>query len=176
MNTEPERSTRRLAAAQGGYYVLTGAWTIVSPGSFEALAGPRSDRRLASSFGVLVAGVGALLIRSRGANARATGLACAASIAVADVIKATEPRAPRAAHLADALVQLLFVAAWAAIGGSREPRGPTVERGATNVAASAPAQPPSLSVDEISEQSFPASDPPPYWARGAIVNDRHPAA
>jgi hypothetical protein len=176
MSTEPERSTRRLAAAQGGYYVLTGIWTIVSPGSFEALAGPRSDRRLASSFGVLVAGVGALLIRSRGANARAAGLASAASIAVADVIRATEPRAARAAYLADALVQLLFVAAWAAIGGSREPRGPTVEGAATNVAASAPAQPPSLSVDEISEQSFPASDPPPYWARGAIVDDRHPAA
>jgi len=149
--------------------VLTGARAIVSPGSFEAPTGPRSDRRLASSFGVLVTGVGALLIRSRGANARAMGLACAASIAVADVIKATEPRASRAPFLADALVQLLFAAAWTAIGGSPDTRGPTVERAATNAAESAQAQPPALSVDEISEQSFPASDPPPYWARGAIA-------
>jgi hypothetical protein len=55
--------TRRSAALlQGGYYLLTGIWPILSMATFEAVTGPKTDDWLVHTVGVLVIVVGAVLL------------------------------------------------------------------------------------------------------------------
>ena len=55
-----------LARVQAAYYVLTGVWPLVDIRSFEAITGPKADRWLVKTVGVLVATTGvALALASR---------------------------------------------------------------------------------------------------------------
>src|SRR5919106_4031462 len=60
-----------LAMGQGLYYLATGVWPLVSMRSFEAVTGPKTDRWLVKTVGVLVGVIGAVLI-SAGRNRRVT--------------------------------------------------------------------------------------------------------
>jgi hypothetical protein len=44
----------KLALVQGGYYVLTGLWSLVSPRTFQAVTGKKEDYWLVKTVGVLV--------------------------------------------------------------------------------------------------------------------------
>ena len=48
-----------LALAQGAYYLLTGVWPLVSIGTFQRLTGPKADRWLVKTVGVLVGALAA---------------------------------------------------------------------------------------------------------------------
>ena len=60
--------TRLLLAAQGAYYVLTGAWPLVSLRTFEAVTGPKTDDWLVRTVGALAAVIGATLLLGLGRN------------------------------------------------------------------------------------------------------------
>ena len=53
-----------VALAQGVYYSATGLWPLLSMKSFEAVTGPKRDRWLVKTVGVLVTAVGVTLIRA----------------------------------------------------------------------------------------------------------------
>ena len=48
--------------AQGAYYVLTGAWPLVSMRAFEAVTGPKTDDWLVRMVGLLAALIGGVLL------------------------------------------------------------------------------------------------------------------
>jgi len=48
----------KLPVAQGVYFLLTGIWPLLSMRTFEAVTGPKVDRWLVKTVGVLVAVIG----------------------------------------------------------------------------------------------------------------------
>ncbi|MBV9232581.1 MAG: hypothetical protein JO030_00950 [Candidatus Eremiobacteraeota bacterium] len=53
---------RNVLRAQGGYYVLSGLFPLVSMAAFERVTGPKSDRWLVQTVGLLAASIGASLL------------------------------------------------------------------------------------------------------------------
>ncbi len=51
-----------VSIAQGSYFVLTGAWPIVSIRTFQMVTGPKKDLWLVKTVGALVAVVGLVMI------------------------------------------------------------------------------------------------------------------
>jgi hypothetical protein len=109
-------SHRKLAAAQAAYYLATGIWPLVHLKSFEAVTGPKVDRWLVKTFGVLVAVTGAALAagagerRSRAAVVLGSGTAL--GLAAAEMVYVLERRISPV-YLLDAAVELDIAGAWA---------------------------------------------------------------
>jgi hypothetical protein len=109
---------RPLALTQGAYYLATGMWPLLSMRSFEAVTGPKRDRWLVKTVGVLVGVIGAVLLRAsrRGRIDRDLSFLAAASAAgltAIDTVYASTGRISRI-YLLDALAETALVAAWAA--------------------------------------------------------------
>ena len=106
-------SARTLARAQGLYFLATGVWPLVSMRSFEAVTGPKVDRWLVKTVGVLVAVIGASLLRADGRRPSTTTLAAgsAAGLGAIDVLYAATGRISRV-YLLDAILEAGLVAAW----------------------------------------------------------------
>jgi hypothetical protein len=106
-----------LAVGQGALYLLTGVWPLLHIRSFEAITGPKVDRWLVKTVGVLVAVIGAVLLVS-GARRRAppeTALLAAGSalgLAAIDVTYSTRGRISKV-YLLDALLEVPLALAWA---------------------------------------------------------------
>jgi len=106
-----------LAIGQGVYFAATGIWPIVDMRSFEAVTGPKVDKWLVRTVGVLVAAIGGALI-SAGARRAVTpeiaGLAIgsAAGLVLIDVIYASRGRISKI-YLADAAAEAAVITAWA---------------------------------------------------------------
>jgi hypothetical protein len=106
-----------LAIGQGVYFAATGIWPIVDMRSFEAVTGPKVDKWLVRTVGVLVAAIGGALI-SAGARRAVTpeiaGLAIgsAAGLGLIDVIYASRGRISKI-YLADAAAEAAVITAWA---------------------------------------------------------------
>jgi hypothetical protein len=62
LRTSASRLVPRLLFVQGGYYCLTGLWSVVSRTSFEAVTGPKTDYWLVRMVGLLAFSVGISLI------------------------------------------------------------------------------------------------------------------
>ena len=129
----------RLARAQGLYYLATGVWPLLSMRSFEAVTGPKVDRWLVNTVGVLVSVIGVTLVLA-GRRERVTqepavlAGGSAAALAAIDTVYATRGRISKI-YLLDALLEIAIVAAWlvTAITGSgllslRKPAGRTIPR------------------------------------------------
>jgi len=58
--TDP--TVRPLTIAQGAYFAATGVWPLVHMRSFEAITGPKADKRLVRTVGVLVTVIGGVLV------------------------------------------------------------------------------------------------------------------
>lgn len=104
----------RLPVAQGVYFLLTGIWPLLSMRTFEAVTGPKVDRWLVKTVGVLVAVIGASLLAdasrpSRGS--RILGAGSAAALGGVDVVYALKGRISKI-YLADAVVEALLVGLW----------------------------------------------------------------
>ncbi len=108
---------RRVALAQGVYYVASGLWPIVSLQTFERVTGPKVDGWLVRMVGLLAATIGGVLggRALAGDPARppdaALAIGSAASFAAIDVVYAGRGRISKI-YLADAAVELALVAAW----------------------------------------------------------------
>ena len=63
---------RAVAIVQGAYFATTGVWPLVSMRTFEAVTGPKTDRWLVKTVGLLIGVVGSTLLARgvRGAPAR----------------------------------------------------------------------------------------------------------
>jgi hypothetical protein len=116
---------RRVALAQAAYFVATGLWPLVSIESFERVTGPKADRWLAQTVGVLVATIGAAIglagaRRTLTPELRLLALASAVGLAGVDLVFVARRRiAP--IYLADAAVELVLAAGWLA-APARRPR------------------------------------------------------
>jgi hypothetical protein len=113
------RAERGLAAGQAALYVATGVWPLVHMPSFEAVTGPKRERWLVRTVGVLVTVVGAVLAagaarRRTSPELRLLGAATATALAGVDVWYAGVRRRISPVYLADAVVELALAAAWAA--------------------------------------------------------------
>lgn len=107
---------RRLAFVHGAFNVVTGLWPVFDIESFEALTGPKVDRWLVKTVGLLLAVIGGTEIRAaaRGEpeDVALLGAGTSASLFAIDVVYATRRRISLV-YLGDAAMQLGFVAAWA---------------------------------------------------------------
>jgi hypothetical protein len=72
MGTDGTRVSR-VAALQGGYFLATGIWPLLSRRTFERITGPKTDFWLAQTVGVLVGSIGGTLVLAhRAPTSRAT--------------------------------------------------------------------------------------------------------
>lgn len=99
---------------QALYYVATGVWPFISPGTFQAVTGPKVDMWLVKTFGGLVGAVGLTLARGAGSGSarremRFLALASATAMGAADVWYVARGRIART-YLLDAAAQAALVA------------------------------------------------------------------
>ncbi len=106
---------RRIARAQGWYYLAGGLWPFLHWPSFVRAAGPKPDRFQTEVAGALFVATGAALLADgaaaqRSPAARVLGVTAGAGVAVAEL---RFRRSVRPVFLADALLNAAFaVAAW----------------------------------------------------------------
>jgi len=128
-----------LALGQGLYYFLTGLWPLVGMRSFEAVTGPKTDRWLVKTVGVLVSVIGGVLMVAgwRRRVEPEPALLAAASAAGLGAIDTVYPLRGRIAkiYLLDAVVEVALVTAWMAWALPR--RRPTPPSGLSRTTASA---------------------------------------
>jgi hypothetical protein len=113
----PSRASRRLALAQGAFYLATGVWPLVHMRSFEVVTGPKVDRWLVRTVGGLLGVVGgALGSAARHGRVtpeiRALGAGTAAVLAVIDCTYVARKRISPI-YLLDAAAEVGLVAGWA---------------------------------------------------------------
>ena len=109
---------RKIALTQGLFYVASGVWPLVNIRSFEAVTGPKRERWLVKTVGVLVAVIGGVMTaaaarRNVTPEIAALGAGSAAGLAAIDITYATRGRiAP--VYLADAALELAVAGCWTA--------------------------------------------------------------
>lgn len=107
---------RTLAAAHGLYNVISGVWPLVHMRSFEAVSGPKADRWLVRTVAGLLVTNGLVQLHSSSGNrpvngAAQIGIGTAATLAAID-LRYGIPGRIRRIYLADAVVELGWIAAW----------------------------------------------------------------
>ncbi|HEX2660581.1 MAG TPA: hypothetical protein VHU40_20005 [Polyangia bacterium] len=105
----------RLALAQGVFFIGTGLWPLVSLKTFEAVTGPKDERWLVKTVGVLVTAVGVALVQGRrepGPLLYNLGRLPALALAGIDLWYAGVRRRISPVYLVDAVVELGLAAAW----------------------------------------------------------------
>lgn len=117
-------SGRRLAQAQGVFYVLTGIWPLLHLPSFIAVTGPKTDLWLVQTVGALIAVVGAAVwaaARRREVVGEIVFLAAgsAGALAAVDVVFVLRD-VILPIYLADAVVELGLVTAWLLVWARRK--------------------------------------------------------
>ena len=106
-----------VALGQGVFYLLTGVWPLVSIRSFEAITGPKTDRWLVKTAGVLITAVGAGLTLA-GRRGRVTpevatiAVGSAAGLTAIDLVYVSRGRISPV-YLLDAVAEVGLIAAWA---------------------------------------------------------------
>jgi hypothetical protein len=107
----------RMAMAQGIYFLGTGVWPLAHMASFEAVTGPKIDKWLVRTVGVLVSIVGGVLV-SAAARGRVTGeiaalgALSAAGVGLIDTVYASRGRIADS-YITDAAAEAIIVAGWA---------------------------------------------------------------
>jgi hypothetical protein len=112
-----ERALVWVAAAQAGYYVVTGVWPILHVRSFMAVTGPKTDVWLVKTVGALIAVVGAALGLAAWRQAVTPevillAVGSAAALGFVDVYYPLRGVIPRV-YLLDAAAEAVLIAAWA---------------------------------------------------------------
>jgi hypothetical protein len=123
----PDRRSRRLhemkapsapllALIQGVFYAATGLWALVDLDSFMAVTGPKTDRWLVKTVGILVTVIGAVLLfawrrRAVPVEVALLAVASALSLAAIDVIYVANGTISRI-YLLDAAAEVGLALAW----------------------------------------------------------------
>lgn len=115
---------RLIALAQGGYYLVTALWSLVSIGSFQRVTGPKTDLWLVKTVGVLVGVIGGVLCRAGlGQNTSSDvpllAVGSAAGLTAIDVVYVTRRRISPI-YLLDALAELVLIAGWGLVWWQRK--------------------------------------------------------
>lgn len=110
------RRAADVSLAQGLYYTGTGLWPIVSMRSFERVTGPKRDRWLVKTVGVLVSAIGITLARSgrRGRvhpDVALLGGLSAAALAAIDLVYVARRRISPV-YLLDAVPEVMLAVWW----------------------------------------------------------------
>lgn len=116
MKMNSDEAVRVLALTQGVYFAATGIWPLVHMRSFEQVTGPKVDKWLVRTVGVLVAVIGGALTsaavrRKITAETAALAIGSAAGLGAIDVFYSGKGRIPPI-YLADAAVEGGLIAAW----------------------------------------------------------------
>jgi hypothetical protein len=104
----------RLARLQGAYFFLTGVWPLLSMRTFEAVTGPKADRWLVKTVGVLVAVIGGSLAlggRRPAPPIALLAVGSAAGLGAVDVNYSVRGRISPV-YLLDAVLEVALVVAW----------------------------------------------------------------
>jgi hypothetical protein len=116
---DDRRSGRALALGQGVFFAATGLWPIAHLRSFEAVTGPKPEGWLVKTVGALLVATGGALARaSRGPLSRdwaVLGAGSAVALAAVDLWYAGVRRRISPVYLLDAPLELLFAIGWAAL-------------------------------------------------------------
>jgi hypothetical protein len=112
-------SARRLALAQGAFYLVTGVWPVLHLRSFLAVTGPKTDLWLVQTVGSLLAVIGGgLLLSARrreiAVDVRWTAAGSALVLALVDVVFVSR-HVIGPIYLADGAVEAGLVIAWAVL-------------------------------------------------------------
>ena len=116
MKRKAPDSAELIAIGQGGYYVITGVWPLVSMRTFERVTGPKVDKWLVKTVGVLVTVIGATLLiggvrRQVRPEIEILALGSAAGLTAIDIIYVAKRRISRV-YLLDAVVETIIAALW----------------------------------------------------------------
>jgi hypothetical protein len=117
----PTDQAVRLARLQAILYIATGVWPLVSMRSFEAVTGPKVDRWLVKTVGVLVTVIGsALALASRRRQLAPeivlVAAGSAAALATIDVVYVARRRISPV-YLLDAVAEIALLAGWVRLWG-----------------------------------------------------------
>ena len=117
-------SRQMIAKLQGGYYLATGIWPLVSMRSFEAITGPKTDKWLVKTVGVLVSVIGATLWvgatqRQIRPELKLLATCSAAGLAAIDIVYVAQRRISPI-YLLDAALEAAIVASWKAASSRRK--------------------------------------------------------
>jgi hypothetical protein len=110
---------RMLALGQGWYFLVTGVWPILHMRSFEWVTGPKVDKWLVKTAGVLITAVGATLAMAgrRGRGERPPdeipllAVGSAAGLTAIDVVYVAKKRISPV-YLLDAVAEVALIGAW----------------------------------------------------------------
>src|SRR4051812_7497179 len=89
-------TSKNLACVQGSYYLAAGLWPLLNMRSFERVTGPKLERWLVKTVGLLLGVAGTALIVGSRANERRSvavlGLGASASLGAISLIYAAKRR------------------------------------------------------------------------------------
>jgi hypothetical protein len=111
-----ERLAQSVWLVQAGYYLVSGIWPLVEIRSFQALTGPKTDRWLVKTVGLLVTVIGAGLAMA-GARRRITpevaaiAIGCGAGLSAIDVVYVSRSRISPV-YLLDAVAHAFILGGW----------------------------------------------------------------
>ncbi len=105
-----------LALSQGAYYLITGVWPLLHMRTFEAVTGPKVDRWLVKTVGVLVAVIGTVLLHAGRRSPVSDevlllGAGSAAGLTGIDLAYSLRGRISKV-YLLDALAEALLLLGW----------------------------------------------------------------
>jgi hypothetical protein len=115
METDGTRVSR-VAALQGGYFLATGIWPLLSRRTFERITGPKTDFWLAQTVGVLVGSIGGTLVLAHkrgqlGPELKLVAVSSAGGLGLIDVYFVLRGRIAKV-YLLDAAIEAALVAGW----------------------------------------------------------------
>lgn len=116
---------KQLLFAQGVYYAVTGLWPVINLSSFMAVTGPKQDRWLVKTVGLVVAAVGAsLIVASRQPVLQPQTIVL--SVASAFVLTAVDlvysiKRVISYVYLGDAAAEIALIWLWAFVAAGAHP-------------------------------------------------------
>jgi hypothetical protein len=115
--TMKQRSWKdKVAIGQGAYWLATGVWPILHIRSFEAITGPKDDKWLVKTAGLLISCIGGFLLY-KGLSQKtddadvALGVSSAAALTAIDVWYTAEGKISPI-YLADAVTEVGLMGAW----------------------------------------------------------------
>jgi hypothetical protein len=106
----------KVAIGQGAYWLATGVWPILHIKSFEAITGPKDDKWLVKTAGLLISCIGGFLLY-KGLSQKtddadlALGVSSAAALTAIDVWYTAEGKISPI-YLADAVTEVGLIGAW----------------------------------------------------------------
>lgn len=114
------RLSNILAVGQGIYYLITGVWPLLDIETFQMVTGPKRDRWLVKTVGVLISVIGGVLLLAgfRGDETEEMSLLAigsAAGLAAIDGVYVARQRISPI-YLLDAAAEVALIAAWFAAG------------------------------------------------------------